>query len=511
MLTVLVVMTSATIAAMLLRVVVSAASSQQQRRAAEVATRTAQEIEGRVRNQLAQDPFAIFDTVLADEAPRICDADLVNHPEPITAGSAWPATCGSLWSYAGTGGLEQGARVLLRPDNTTSLRLEVFARSGIQQVGYVTDFTSGGPSRPLLYAAGALDLDVLRRGIGSVNVNAPSYVGGELTPGAAAFDDDVTISAEGGFTDLPSVGVIAVPSGVDGGEQPYDIRTLYPVRLARTNIGSSLTALRHIACLDPSPTNVGTDSSSLCLLAGGDLRLRDNTLVTLPDGGAAYVAWLVLPLGDHAVRVYGRTTTPAAYPAALSSWTLVGDANIPASGVLATDTDTVIGHCNETLGACTDWAGDEQPGVTINDQLTVVVGSLDDPADLHIGGPINQGDGRLGAVVSGRVLVPSSATPAANVLNVNLWAAVVGSAGANSLVSSGPASRPSLVWVGALLLEDFTVALDGFTATSFTIPADRQSPPLFPVPGVRLLPTISGSLSTADVDSLYDQGDALPA
>jgi hypothetical protein len=510
LLTVLIVMTSATIAAMLLRVVVSAASSQQQRRSAEVATRTAQEIEGRVRNQLAQDPFAIFDTVLADEAPRICDADLVNHPQPITAGSAWPATCGSLWSYAGTGGLEKGARVLVRPNNTTTLRLEVFARSGAQQVGYITNFTAGGPSRPLLYTAGDANLDVLRNGAGSISVDAPSYVGGVLTPGAASFDDDVTISAEGGFTALPSAGMPAVPSGIDGGEQPYDIRTLYPVRLARTNIGSSLIALRHIACLDPSPTNVGTSSSSLCLIAGGDVRLRDNTLVTLPDGAAAYVAWLILPLGDDMVRIYGRTTTPVAYPAELASWTLVGDANIPASGVLTTDADTVIGHCDETMGVCTDWAGDEQPGVTISNQLTVVVGSLTAPADLHIGGPINQGSGRLGVVVSGRVLVPSGATPAAGTLNVNLWVAVVGSGAASSLASSGPASRPSLVWVGAVLLEDFTVTLDAFNATSFTIPADRQSPPLFPVPGVRLLPTSSASLSTIDVDALFTQGDALP-
>lgn len=509
MLTVLIVLTSATIAAMLLRVVVSAAASQQSRRAFDEANRTAQEIESRVRTKLAQDPLALFDEVLTDEAPRRCDADLTAYPEPLPAGSAWPATCGSAWSYSGTGGLERGARILLSGTSGEALTLEVFARVGSQQVGYRTSFTPFGPARPLLYGTGDVTLDDLRRGSGTVTVNAPVYVDGALTPGSALFDDDVTISAEDGFSGLPGVGLLAVPTGVAGGDAALDIRDLYPVPLTRSNVGSSLTALRRTACLDPSPVNVAATSSSLCLAGGGELRLSDDTVVTLPDGEAAYVAWLVIPLGDSTVRIYGRTTTPSSYPEALASWTLIGDAFIPQSGLVATDAATVLGHCNEVAGACTDWSGDAQPGVTVDDQLTVVVGSLDDPADLHVGGPINQGAGRLGAVVSGRVLIPSEATTASASLNLDLWVATVGDGTSATIASSGPAARPSLTWTGAVVLERFTVALDDFTSVSFTIPADAVSPPLFPVPGLRLLPTRSEPIETATLAALYAQGDAL--
>jgi len=507
-LTVLIVLTSATIAAMLLRVVVSAAANQQSRRAFEQASRTAQEIESRTRNQLARDPFTIFDEVLADEAPRRCDADLAAYPDPLPAGAAWPATCGTTWSYAGTGGVDEGVRILLPGSANPTVTIEVFARVGGEQVGYRTILTGGGPARPLLYGSGDVTLDDLRRGIGTVTVNAPVYVGGQLSPGVAVFDDDVTISAEEGFDTVPATGTLAVPSGVDGGEGALDIRALHSVPLASSNLGSSLSALRHVACLDPSPANVSTSSSSLCLTAGGSLRLVDGTLVALPSGASAYAAWLVIPAGDAMVRIYARTIVPVTYPGPLASWTLVGDAFIPGSGVIATDATTVVGHCAETNGACTDWTGDGQPGVTVDDHLTIVVGSIDNPADLHVGGPLLGGDGRLGVVVSGRVLVPSGATPAASSLDVALWAAAIGKPAQSTLASNGPDTRPALNWTGALLLERFTVDLGEFTTSSFTIRADTGNPPLFPVPGLNLLPVRSAVIDADDLAALFALGDA---
>lgn len=483
--TVLIVLTAATITAMLLQIVVSAAGAERQRQALDQAHLNMQEARRRVRNQLERDPLSIYDRVLDDEAPRVCDADLTNHPLPIEAGEAWPATCGTVWSYDLTSG--DVAVMIKAGENGASVNIESYARTGQQRTGVVDELLPGGADRPTLYGASNTSLADLGRGTGTVTVNGTVYAAGELDPTGATLADGSLLSTETGFTSLPVGALTAVPVGVDGGDAAFDIRKVHAAVNTRANLTSSLTALSRIGCLDSTPSNVGQVSSTLCLRAGAQLRLADNSTVTLPSGDNAYTAWLLIPADSGTLSIYARVGSGQGWPGTLATWTTIGDAYLPGSGVVSTDVDTVLGHCDgsETT-PCQDWDDDSVGGVTINSRFTLVVGTPDAPADLYIGGPLVDGDGRAGVLVSGQVKVPAGAVYLGGTLNVSLWVAVLGTTNNAAIASPIGGTRPALGWTGAVLLNEFDVNLAAFTSVSWTTPADKQSPPWFPAPNLGL-------------------------
>jgi hypothetical protein len=108
--------------------------------------------------------------------------------------------------------------------------------------------------------------------------------------------------------------------------------------------------------------------------------------------------------------------------------------------------------------------------VTADRGFTVVVGTVSDPADLYLSGPVNEGAGRIGTFVSGDVLVPYWSHPVSGALLVEADLAVLGRSSAaplRSLPTEAPANTDntgSTVDIrGALALTRGSVDIDGFS------------------------------------------------
>jgi len=505
LLTVLVVLTAATITAVLVQVVVTAAGGQQRRLAYDLAFEAAESIERRVANTLAQEPLSVFTTVLDDEVPRRCDADLSNHPDPIGPGAQWPASCGSVWSYAGTGGRASGARLFPPSPSDSAFRVEVFASSGKQRVGFARTFLLGGRARPLLYSGGALDADALLGPGGSLVLEGSAYAIGELAMGGSVVGGSAFVSSETGFVGSVPAGRSALPGGSP------DLRRRHGSPLPVASLRSALVDLNRLGCpgeqAEPrQPVNVDGVAAALCLRAGESLLSAAGEPVVFPPRGS-YTATLVLPLADGSVQVFTRTSAPAVWPGPLAEWSLLGEFLLPASGVVVTDAPTVLGHCDEVQGVCRDWDDDGRPGATVNASFTLVAGSLDEPRDLHVGGPVRAGSGRPGVFVSGNLYVPLAASPTGEGLELDIWAAVIGRPGAPVLASTGTGTRPTLSWNGALLLGSAEADLSGFLASVWTVPASVvDAPPFFPAPGLRFEQDASVPLVASYLDELFGTG-----
>lgn len=503
----LVVLAAATITAILVQVAVQAAGGQKRRLAYELALEQANVIERRVANVLAQDPLEVFASVLADEVPRVCVGDEATYPSALGSGSAWPASCGALWSYEGTANLAKGARVFPPSPSDPTWRVEVFAEVGSERVGFTRTFLVGGRDRPMLYSGGALDLASLAF---VPVVDAPVYANGDVTLGSSTVADGVLVASESSVLDPGSS--LAAASGGAGSGADIDVRAAHPSPLPSSMLVSSLNELNRVACRDASPARVvlaaSTVSTGLCLRAGASLVDETGATKTFPASGA-YVAVLVVPESAGRLRVFTRGDVPAAWPGLLAEWTELGVFPLPAHGLVATDALTVLGHCDESAGVCRDWDGDSVPGSRVDSSFTLLVGSASSPADLYVGGPLRAGTGRVGAVVGGVVRFPLEATPSGVALPVDLSVAALGRPGSVSVASSGSGSRPSLAWTGGLLLADFSADLSGFSSVSFTVPSESALvPPFLPSPGLLARSEHARRLPAADLDALFALGEA---
>jgi fibronectin type 3 domain-containing protein len=507
LLTVLVVLSAATITAVLVQVAVQAAGGQQRRLAYDLAFEQANTIERRVENVFAQDPLRVFDEVLEDEVPRVCAGDQVTYPSAFGAGSQWPASCGALWTYEGTANMAKGARIFPPSPVDPTWRIEVFAEVGAERVGFTRTFLVGGRDRPMLYSGGALDLTALSF---TPTINGPVYAYGDVTLGSAVLPEGVLVASESAVLD-PGSSLAATPSATGDGAD-LAVRAVRPAPLPTSMLVSSLGELRRVACRDASPSLVTLGSStfatSLCLTAGRTLRDEYGVVKTFPSAGA-YRAVLVVPESDARLRVFTRADVPAAWPGPLTEWTELGVFPLPGHGLVATDAVTVLGHCDETAGVCRDWDADSLPGSAINASFTLLVGSATSPADLYVAAPLRAALGRAGAVVSGVLRFPLEATPAATALSVDFSAAVLGRPGLVSVASSGTGSLPSLIWEGALLLSEFSINLDGFTAVSFTVPDESaNTSPFLPAPGLLVRSDYARRIAKSDLDALFVLGQA---
>ena len=503
----LVVLSAATITAVLVQVAVQAAGGQQRRLAYELAQEQASTIERRVANVLAQDPLSVFSEVLPDEVPRVCIGDEAVYPSAFGAGAEWPVSCGGVWGYEGTANLAKGARVFPPSPAQPNWRVEVFAEVGSERVGYTRTFLVGGRDRPMLYSGGALDLSALSL---ATSVSGPVYAAGDVTLGSSVLDAGVLVASESSVTD-PGSAAVATPAGAGDGAD-LDVRDVVASPMPSSMLVSSLAELSRVACLDESPSLVTQEgasrSTSLCLTAGASLVDEAGVVKTFPSAGS-YAAVLLVPETDARVRVFTRAAAPSSWPGVLAEWSELGVFPLPAHGLVVTEKTTVLGHCDELAGACRDWDGDTLPGSLLDASFTLLVGSSSSPADLHVGGPLLAGTGRVGAVVSGVVRFPTEATPAAAPLAVDLWLAVLGRPGSPSLASSGAGSRPALEWEGGVFLADFSVSLPGFVAASLTVPAEADAtPPFFPAPGLLARSDFAQRLPAADLDALFVLGEA---
>lgn len=500
LLTVLIVFASATIAALVVQVTVGAAGSQQRRAAAAGAEEAAAELADRTVALLGSDPTRMYIEVLDGESARVCDLDLANNPEPIPAGQTWPTSCGSQWSYEPT--TATGMRIHPPDTENNTLRIEAFVEIGGERVGKRVTMLLGGKERPDLYFGDDVDLEDFQPMITGETV---IYAAGELTAGDFAPAEGSVLAAEKGFTDEPAGATLLTEAGMPGAANAQSIRTRYPVAMGAGALAAAASAAQGIACPGSDPVNSAETVTSLCLAEGLDVIDAADQTVTIPSRTEKPYL-LLLPSANGQWTAHYAASAPANWPGQLSDWGVAtATFKYPATGLIYSDRTTVIGLCQETLGACTTRSADGLPGYTADVDVTIVVGGPTNPAPAILGAPVRTGNGTLG-VISDTLVIPAGATPAAETLELEGAFALTGTGAGNIITdAAGDAtgSRPSLQLRGVLLLARPDTGLDAFTNKTFTATlTPERTPPWLPGPTLGYRVTRVEALTQTELDTL---------
>lgn len=389
----------------------------------------------RFEEELLVAPLFFYTSVFDLERARVC---VVDESQVVQPGSAWPRECGTTWEYVQAD--DPGdVRLEISPPSNSDPRLMVRILSNIggYEIGIEATYALDSTARYSLYSQEDLDLSVLPHETAS-SVAGEVYSGGTIAlPQWELTSSSGVVSAEDGFPRAPEespygANPVRFYGGIEdiaGDVAVYDIRELYPVEPEVVGMRASFASVVDLACQGEVALVDGA-ATRFCLRAGDQLVNGSGDLVDVPEGASSY---LVLPgAGASAgVLVYwsGKTSEAPAtcgggcdlasdsgtsiaagtHPGDASFWTLLGEFPEPVGGVIHTDRDTHIGLCGgafvEVDGSCTAW--DAGGGVEIDSHLTIVVGTLVEPADVWLSGPVRVASGAsFGAVASGRTLLP---------------------------------------------------------------------------------------------------------
>lgn len=501
--TVLLGLVAASITLVIVKTSLDNARSNAARRAYDVAYAAARSTADDTARRLAADPYVMLREVGPDEPGRICEAVLVDgEPIVVAPGQAWPADCGARWTYDES---ESSTNVWLRPPTGAdpALLIRAVVEVAGTRAGVELRMLPGRNGALTLSSEGALNLSQLRRGTGNLTVSGLVHAGGvlDLPSSDVTWENDSVLASESGFTGT-------VPTGVRRyGAQPStdepvigDVRTQVPSQLVAGTLRARHLELLEAACPGGTMRNVADGSTELCLAAGGQLVDAGGSSVSAPP---TMSAWLLLPgrSGSGTIDVLYRisdgdealvcptaqptcslpqlaASTPG-HPALLSAWTSLGTFRLPAGALVSTDRTTHLGLCGPAgvgqASTCTVHGSGSSPGVT-SEGFTLLVGSATDAADLYVSGPVRQGSGRIGVLVSGDVLLPYWSHPVGGDLDVEIDLAVLGRT-ADAPVRSLPSPRPSnqenvgdeLRLNGAIALARGPLDLDGFESVSTTL------------------------------------------
>lgn len=520
MVIVLVATVAATIAVVAIQLGMFRISSEVRLTAVETATNTLHATRDKVRATMEQDPLGMYSYVLNEELPRVCvPTDTVVNP-----GSAWPGSCGTFWEYA-PAPAEATSGVMVTPPSPDdpSTVVQTFARVGNITVGAVDTYRVGTKMRPRIYSGGTLNL----AGLGVTEVNGPVYAFDDVTttgvttsPGALVATEEDLVGA------LTGTGAFYAARESDVGPPAvYTIRRVYTQPMPPSLLRSSFAVLSGAGCPGIAPFAVGTTSSALCLEPGGQLRSAAGGLVSLPAGAQSF---LILPGTTADVRIYASTASLDAMPGAACSascdlsalasgatnpgniayWgTSLGEFNLPSSGVIGTRADVFVGLCGAAFATGGPCASNEAPSSSAFDRsFTVAAGTLSEPADVYLSGPISATTGHVGVVASGDVVIPYFAAPAGQVLDLDVDIAALGEGSSSEIVRSWPnttttggSARGRVTLDGLLLLPEQSVSTPAFTARRVLVPADASDAPAwFPGPAMVLERISSSPMRPAD-------------
>jgi hypothetical protein len=545
----------ASIAMMVINLVVATSGESTRRFAVEAAARAADGVRESLRAELIADPLAPYSRVLEGELPRVCSTGAST--SVVNPGSAWPTVCGTVWTYQ-PGSQTVGARLTMPSPADPAMTVAVAARVGDISSGYKDRYFIGGRSRPVLYSGTNLNLNELRDASTTASVDGVAYAAGTLsTQGSNVDTANALLATESSFTTAPSGTTAATingkrfasndPSpGTETAPVVHDIRTLFPSVLPSSGIRAAATALEQIACPGVEARNVtvasATYTTHLCLHAGASLVNISGSAVTAPSAAA----YLLLPnrSSSGTVDVYVRNTAfdipglpcneadieneiPAcdlselstsaiatgSHPGALSAWEVLGTFHLPSSGIIATDADTHLGLCGSSFpsGSCQSWTTGSS-GVVIDKSVTVVVGTASTARDLYLAGPVTAGTGRLGAIVTGSVVVPYWARPTGGDVRVELSLSIVGGGGA--AIRTIPTSAPNLpgntggtfTISGAIGATSLAASASGPVFSGYALQAGLspdRSPPLFALPVLNFIRDTTARLTPAELASFF--------
>lgn len=529
MVIVLVCTVAATIAVIAVQLGMFRVTSEVRLTGVESAKSSANVIRDTIRASLEQDPTGVYSYVLDDELPRIC----IPTGTIVNPGSVWPAECGPVWQYASAiVGSTSGAMITPPEPGNPALTVTAFARTGEITVGTVDTYQVGDLRRPRLYTGGTVNVTDL----GALTLDAPVYSFDDLIFGTAQVTHGGLAAAENrllgslAVVDDGTGGTFAADTYDAGPPIVYSIRGAYPQPMPPTLLRSSLTALHALACPGVDPFGVNTVTSSLCLTPGGRVREIGGSLVTIPLNTTAVLlipgatgdavlyttsADLATSAGSTCSDNCNLTALPADNTSAGTSafWgSPLAEVRLPGTGLVGATVDVMVGLCGNpyaTGGPCVSRGAPGQSKFPRT--FTVVAGTLSDPTDIYIGGPINADDGRIGLVAAGDVVIPYFATSAGADLPVSAQIGALSESSSTALRSfpdttATPASsRGTLQLNGILLLPDPSVSTPVFTQRDISFAADTTtSPPWFPTPALQWDRISSAAMTPAEALAAFD-------
>lgn len=386
--------------------------------------------------ELAVSPTFFYSYVFPHERARVCtrDGDAVIEP-----GSLWPAACGAVWAYqqASSPGATRMEITPPGPDDSR-LQVRIISRSGNWEAGVDIYYALDSLGRFTLADENGLNLDDLPTS-GTTTVAGEVYSGGEMTlPAFSIGDGRGTFAAEGGFNpgveDAPigggSARFYSATSDLDAAIIIDDIREVVDSAVDFDGLHGAVVDLVERACPGTSPTLLDGRASHVCLTPGGEVVNVGGDVVAIPESADTFLAlpgvsstgsidvYYSSTVSEAVVDCAGEcdlasesiaATSAGTHPGAASYWTLLDTVAVSDTGVVAASRDIHIGLCGvaftQTAGTCTDWDG--SGGIEVAENTTFVAGTLLDPADIYLSGPIYAADGvSVGGVAVGQVLLP---------------------------------------------------------------------------------------------------------
>jgi hypothetical protein len=552
--TVLLCSTAATIALVVLRQATATGRFETYQRSSVSAETEARAAVAAFESRLALDATFYLREVWQEEPARVCaqvgEATVVAQP-----GAAWPAHCGTSWTYVEPD-TPSSVYTFLTPPNRLDdrLQVDVVVRNAGGRAGLGVRYRATDAGRWAVWSAGPLDMSRLAQGGVSTTLAGGVYATGPITLSSAVAVDGTQMVADT-MDPTPFVGVRSAAAWWYAGTE--DLVVDPPLRPARSTVplaGSTvwlkaeIDALHRLACIAGPASGAGT----LCLMPGVPTLTAADEIVT-PPSGPTRASWLLVlnASGPDTVEVYfadkdldicppdrdlAAWSSPllaaGLHPGDIDFWENTGDAvpsgygcvsatgpggvtklgvfTLPSSGLIAVDGDVVVGHCGvgfaTEAGACTTWDGDGfSQAMTVTSSLTIAA-----TGDIYLGGPIRvQGTARLGVATPGAVVVPYWARAFGSSLNLETHIVALDVAGS---VRFSPAAAPTDPQAGdtapaVSLTGRLTVASlgEGFTnggwSTVQVTPADGVPAWLpTPTPGVERAGTIR--LLDPEIDAL---------
>jgi hypothetical protein len=440
--TVLVALAAATIATVTLRQAYASIEAAANRQAERQAKALVEGERAAIEAALSADGSVFLSAVWPSEAPRICITAAPGSDE-VAGGEAWPASCGWEWEYAPEA-LADGAvrvQVTLPSSTDTSLRVAIAARVDEMRHGVEYRYVPAGSGRWAVWSASGLDL---------TGLSGDSVVSGSLYSG-----EDLDLPGEGGA--IVEAGIVVAEGAVNGlsgedtrryGANTGGVPEVLPTRRAvptpelRHHLEAQTERSIRAACATTGSASSETNSLALCLRRGASIPTVGETPINVPTTVAAYLIVPGSTPGTLAIHVAASApvaercadpTAPSCNLATLADDEITGGVHPgvggtwgaaltevlwPASGVISADADVYLGLCGSGFatseGTCTT--------STFTQPLTVIAGTLGDPRDLYVNGPIS--GSALQAVATGAVHLPYWARPVGG--NLTVEAALVG-------------------------------------------------------------------------------------
>jgi hypothetical protein len=384
----------------------------------------------------------------------------------VEPGQAWSVSeCGTTWAYSSptttpNASIEITSPSLSNPDLVVNIEGTAGGDSSAIQLSYHLV----GPEHYTLWSSSNLDLTQLSS---RASLSGSIYSSGEITPPTnSGLLSGAQLEAEQGFTTTPTdASVRYYAQNTTSATPPVeDIRDVAPEVLTTQSLQSSLQEINSLACPGTTPWwNASNDTvSSLCLSAGSSVRLNATTTLKVPTNVTAYLlifcttetaatATPSCPISPvDTVSVYysvnlinadpscqnaacdfvtqgqaDASASPLTNPGILNYWTpfdpnLSGNPtpiNLPTDGLIATDQDTYLSSCSSGSaasfavlnGTCPDLedATGTTPGMQVDSNITVAVGTPTSPANVYVDGSIHVTTGdTFGVVASGSLYLP---------------------------------------------------------------------------------------------------------